>query len=148
MGIEFNVAAKAKVAEADPDEDVVEVPIDGKVYHARRPTTAQSALLSSSLSKGDIGEVYTLIEAMMGRDARRHVERLVWNRQIEFGDLVGGTDQNPDGGLIDMVFAEFAGRPTVPSTDSSPSRAAGGRRSTGRSPGRGSTGSTSPSTDS
>ena len=88
-----------------------------------------------------------LAQSIMGLPARKHLERLIWERRIDFGDIMGGTEQNPEG-LISSIIAEFAGRPTEPSTDSSPSQAPGGRKSTGRAPGKGSTRSTSPSTDS
>lgn len=153
--IEFNVAAKA--AEMDGDEAVVEVPIDGVVYYARRPTVAQIALLNTTMV-GDgtdvrLGAAFDLLESMLGPAARHHLERLAWNRLIDFDDLVGGSEENPEGGLIDQIFEEFQNkdlveRPTQPSAASSSSQASGGRKSTGRSPGKGSTRSPSPSTDS
>lgn len=146
MPIGFAVAAKA--SETPQDEDVVEVPIDDVIYFARRPTTAMGALLTDALQSGQLGTVYKLIEGLLGEDARKHVERLVWARRVDFDDLIGGSEQNPEGGLIDQIFAEFAGHPTEPSTASSASPRTGGRRSQGRSPGKGSTRSTSPSTDS
>jgi hypothetical protein len=150
MGINFNVAAEAH--EAAKDEQVVEVPIDGTVYLARRPTTAQAALLSMAMATTDgaarLASVFRLIEGLLGEEALGAVQNLVWARRIDFGDLIGGSEENPDGGLVDQIFAEFSKFPTEPSTDSSSSRTAGGRRSTGRSPGKGSIRSTSPSTDS
>lgn len=146
MGIAFKAAAEAY--ELGEDEDVIEVPIEGVVYTARRPTVAQASLM---LSGGDLLIAFKLIEGIMGRKARDHIERLVWERKIDLDDLIssGGTEQNPDGGLIPQIIEEFAkSRPTPPSTDSSPSQTTGGRRSTGRSPGKGSTLLTSPSTDS
>lgn len=153
MALAFKVAAEA--ADISEDEDVVEVPIDDMVYVARRPTTAQGMLLGAALSHG--GEerntiIFDLISALMGPEALAHVKKLILARRIDFDDLLGGgSDENPDGGLIDMIFAEFAAsddRPTQPSAASSSSRAAGGRKSTGRSPGKGSTRTTSRSTGS
>lgn len=147
--IEFNVAAAA--SEAEEDEDVLEVPIDDVVYKARRPTLAQGALLNSTLGGTGISRLaaaFKLIEGLLGTAAREHVERLVWERRLDFGDLIGGTDENPDGGLIDLIFEGFAERPTQPSDDSSPSQEPVGRRSTGRSQGKGSTRSPSRSTGS
>ena len=145
--IEFNVAAKAAVEKPGEDEDVVEVPIEDVVYQARRPTAAQVALIYASSGDTYAQTVMNLAQSIMGLAARKHLERLIWERRIDFGDIMGGTEQNPEG-LISSIIAEFAGRPTEPSTDSSPSQAPGGRRSTGRAPGKGSTRSTSPSTDS
>lgn len=145
--IEFNVAAKAAAAEVGEDEDVVEVPIDGVTYTARRPTAAQVGLLYTEGGDSFAEKSMKLVAAMLGPDARKHLERLIWERRIGFDDIMGGTEENPKG-LVSAILAEFAGRPTEPSTDSSESQPRGGRKSTGRAPGRGSTRSTSPSTDS
>lgn len=145
--LEFNVAAEA--AEVAEDEDIVEVPINGKVFQARRPTVAMGALLNANLNSTGpdrLTVVFRLVEGFMGPEAREEIEALIWDRKIDYGDLIGGSEQNPEGGLIDRLFEAFAERPTTPSTGSSPSQAAGGRRSTGRSPGKGSTRSPSPST--
>jgi hypothetical protein len=145
--IEFNVAAEA--AGLAEDEDVFEVPIEDEVYIARRPTTAQGALLNVALSGTGVSRlsaVFSLLEGLIGEEGRAHIERLVWERRVDLDDLVGGSEQNPEGGLIDQIFEAFSERPSQPSTDSSSSRATGGRRSTGRSPGKGSTRSPSPST--
>ena len=146
--IEFNVAAKAAAAEPGEDEDVVEVPIDGVTYIARRPTAAQVALLYASADDSTYAEgVMKMVESMLGEEARKHIERLIWQRRIDFNDIMGGTEANPKG-LVSAIIAEFAGRPTEPSTDSSESQPRGGRKSTGRAPGKGSTSSRSASTDS
>jgi len=148
--IEFAVAAKA--AEVGEDEEVLKVPIDGVEYIVRKPTVGMGALLNVALASGDtierLGAIYEMLEGMIGEEGRQHVERLIWARRLDIDDLIGGSEQNPKGGLIDQIFAEFSERPTPPSATSSSSRAAGGRRSTGRSPGKGSTRSASPSTDS
>ncbi len=149
MGISFHAAAKA--AEVGENEDVVEVPIDGKVYLARRPTVAQSTLLNIALAgqrQERLVAVFQIVDALLGNEARQIIERMIWERRIDFPDLIGGSDQNPEGGLIDQIFAEFAARPTEPSTDSSSSQTPGGRTSTGRSPGKGSIPSPSRSSNS
>jgi hypothetical protein len=138
--IEFSVAAREQTVQED--EDVVEVPIDGKVYLARRLTMAQSALLNEALNGSGSGRVratFDLIQGFMGPEALEHIERLIWERRIDFNDLLGGgSEQNPGGGLIDQIIEQFSARPTQPSTASSPSPVSGGRRSTGRSRGKGS----------
>ena len=147
--IEFKVAALADAQKVGDDEEVLEVPIEDKIYYARRPTAAQTGLLAVGVSDGRtyVGAVLDMVEILLGADGLAHIKRLMRNRQIELADIFGGTEQNPKG-LISEIIAEFAGRPTEPSTDSRSSQPTGGRRSTGRSPGKGSTRSSSPSTDS
>lgn len=149
MGISFEVAAKA--SEVEEGEDVVDVPIEGVVYKARRPTVAQSALLSASFTGTGVARlnaIFDTIQALMGDEAVAHVKRLVWARRIDLDDLYGGSEKNPNGGLVDQIIAEFANRPTEPSTDSSEQPDESGRRFRGRSAGRGSTLSVSESTSS
>ena len=55
MSIEFFAAARA--AELSEEEDVVKVTIEGEEYDARRPTTAQIALIVATGGK-DIGVVF------------------------------------------------------------------------------------------
>lgn len=146
--IEFKTAANK--AETPEDEDYVEVPIDGEVYHARTPSAGQMALFAAAFADdlpGQAQAIFDMLEAMMGEEATRHIKQLLKDRSIDMGDLYGGgTELNPDAGLIDSIMEELAGRPTQPSTASSRSQASGGRKSTGRSPGKGSTRSGSPST--
>jgi hypothetical protein len=148
--LEFAAAATAH--EAGEDEDVVEVGLAGRTLIARRPTTAQSVLFSSMQMDGDGGKrasgMFTMLDILFNPSDRAYIKNLILERKLDFDDLIGGSEQNPDGGIIDSILAEFGARPTQPSTDSSPSRAAGGRKSTGRAPGKGSTRSTSRSTDS
>lgn len=136
--IEFAVAAEA--AEVDEDEDIVEVEIDGVKYTARRPTTAQSALLAVALTQTGterLSAIFNIAEALLGTEGREHIERLVWARRIDLDDLIGGNEKHAEG-LLDSIFSEFSERPTQPSADSASSQPVGGRKSTGRSPGKGS----------
>lgn len=144
--LEFKVAALAEVKEAGDEEDVVEVPIEDEVYVVRRPTTAQIGLWTTGMhTTAQIA--FEAIETLLGKKGLDHIKRLIRNRQVDMDDLIGGSERNPDG-LIGGILEEFAGRPTEPSTASTKSQPSGGRRSTGRSPGKGSTRSSSPSTDS
>jgi hypothetical protein len=140
MPINFHVAAEA--SEPSADEKVVEVPIGDRVFIARRPTIAQTALLNLGLTAPDISDrivaVFKLTEAIIGTEARDLIEELFWARRIDITDMVGGSEQNKDGGLLDQIFAEFAGFPTEPSTASSASRNGTGRKSGARRPGPGS----------
>lgn len=144
-------AAAAAASEVDENEDIVEVNLFGLNVEARRLTTAQTALISAARAQGggeQVNAIFGAIQDMFGTEALAHVKRLIHDRRIDLGDLLGGgTELNPDHGVVDAVIAAFsAGRPTRPSTASSSSRATAGPRSTGRSPGKGSTRSASPST--
>lgn len=142
-------AAAAEASEAGEDEDVVEVNVAGKEYLARRPSTAQYAKFIAA-QNGDGADqtaaLFNMVRAILGEDGYQHISRLIDKRAIDMDDLYGGSGQNPDGGIIDRIMGEFGARPTQPSTASSSSQGGTGRRSTGRSPGKGSTRSTSPST--
>lgn len=136
MSIEFFAAAKT--AELGPDEDYITITIEGEDYQARRPTTAQLALVVATGGK-DIGVIYRVLGSILPEDAVIAIEGMVWDRRIDLGDLFGGSEQNPKG-LLGQIVEEFReGNPTQPSTGSSKSRPTGGQRSTGRSPGAGST---------
>lgn len=147
--IEFVVAAES--AEIGEDEEVVKVPIEDKVYLARRPTVAQTAFLALTI-QGDgvtkLSATFQILESLIGAEGVNHIQRLVLERRIDIDDLVGGSKKNKVG-LVDSIFKEFTkGRPTQPSSISSSSPGTTGRKSTGRSPGKGSTHSPSPSTGS
>lgn len=148
--IQFTTDAKA--SELKPDEDVVDVPIEGFVYKARRPTPSQAAMITGVLRSGgmmDVTVILDILEALLGTTARNHLYKLLMQRKVEIEDLFGGgTELNPGQGLIEQIIEEFTNRPSEPSIDSSASPETDGRRSTGRSPGPGSTLSPSPSTDS
>jgi hypothetical protein len=146
-------AAAAAASEIPEDEDVLEVNLFGLEVVARRLTPGQSALMFAARARGGgaaMDGVFQGIADMFGEPARKHVEKLIHDRRIDLADLLGGgTDLNPDHGVIDAVMEYFSdGHPTPSSTASSPSRARGGARSTGRSPGKGSTRSASPSASS
>lgn len=149
--IEF--AASAAASEIPEDEDVLEVNLFGMPVVARRLTGAQSALMLAARARGGahaMNGIFQGISDMFGEDARMHVERLIHERRIDLEDLLGGgTELNPDHGVIDAVTEYFAdGHPTQSSTASSRSQGRGGARSTGRSPGKGSTRGGSPSASS
>lgn len=146
----INFAMAAEASEMDPDEDVVEVPIGDKVYYARRPTVAQTAYLENATRTRNLGVVFKMLHSLIGGEATRILEDAILDRRIDFGDILGGgTKLNPDKGLIDQIFEEFKlQHPTKPSSDSAESPRDTGRKSTRRSPGKGSTRSASTSTDS
>ena len=153
MGIEFNVAAKAKEAEKqredgveEPEGDYIEVPIEDVVYRATRPLPGQVTMLTVASASTMPRMLMQLIQDIMGIEARLHIERLLWAGRIDINDLWLGSEQNPEGGLVLSIIREFSGRPTEPSTASADSQQSGGRKSTARARGKGSTSSTSDST--
>jgi hypothetical protein len=149
---EFKVAAQAARS-----EDVVEVtfPEPFGVLNAHRPTTAQAEILGSQLrSNSTLAalEFVRIIFAERGDEVVDWLRGLLLDGKIDREDLIGGWGQNEEGkneqGLLDGIIRQFSGRPTEPSTGSSRSQSAGGRRSTARTPGPGSIPSDSPSTGS
>lgn len=150
---EFNIAAKDAAGE---DEEVLEIPFGERTLLAKRPTAGQIALFydraasdptTDEPDNGPVGAVFNFLRGVLAEGDVPYLKKLISDGSIDFDLLLGGDDKN-DRGLVDAIMEEWAGRPTGPSSDSSPSREATGRRSTGRSPGKGSTRSASPSTDS
>lgn len=148
---EFKVAAKRATSD---EEEVLEIPFGERVLTARRPTVGQLALFydraamppsASEPDNGPVAAVFGLLRGILGDGDVPYLRGLLSAGAIEFGTLFGGDDEN-ESGLADAILAEWAGRPTEPSSDSSPSPAKTGRPSTGRTPGKGSTRSTSRST--
>lgn len=150
MGIEFKVAAAA----ARGDDDVVEVtfPEPIGVVKAKRLTTAQAEIMGTELRLRPTVTALKIAAISMGTEVADYLEALLLDGVIDQPDLIGGWGENDEGkneeGLIDSLIRQFTGRPTGPSTGSSTSQTAGGRRSTARTPGKGSTRSASRSTGS
>lgn len=148
MGIEFKIAAAA----ARADAEVIEINLgDFGTVEARRPTTAQAQILGADMQQmGTVNAALAFIEMLVSKEAAEYLRGLIRQGVIDREDLVGGWGENDEGlneeGLVDQIIKGFTGRPTAPSTGSSRSQTAGGRRSTGRTPGKGSTRSPSPST--
>ncbi|MGO1566465.1 MAG: hypothetical protein ACTHXC_00445 [Brachybacterium sp.] len=130
------------------DEESGEVTFsEGYTFH--KPSDSRLILMSSAFGSAgrteDAGsEVVATIRAMVDKEdwrkLRRRIEGEVEGGLIEFEDLMDIFGQ-----LMD-VWAE--GFPTPPSSDSSTASPETGGRSTGRSRGKASTRSTSPSKDS
>lgn len=150
MGIEFHIAAAAERG----DEDVIEVDFGGDlgVREAKRITTAQAELLAAQIRQYPTLGALEMIRASMGDEVAEHLRELLLAGIIDRNDLIGGWGENDEGkneiGLLDQIIRGFTGRPTAPSTGSSRSQSTGGRRSTVRTPGKGSIQSSSRSTGS
>lgn len=150
---EFKVAAKRATKE---EEEVLEIPFGERTLTAKRPTSGQIALFYSRIASeatidepdnGPVAAVFGLLGGILGEGDLPYLKKLLGGGAIEFSTLFGGDDDN-EMGLADAIIKEWSGRPTEPSTPSGSSPESTGRRSTGRAPGKGSTRSTSRSTDS
>lgn len=149
----FKVAAK-RAEKKDDEVEVIEIPFGERTLIATLPTPGQAALFYSRLvaenneeetDNGVINAVFGLLRGVLAEGDVPYLKGLLADSLITFGTLFGGDEDN-EKGLVDAILAEAAGRPTSPSSDSSPSPKSTGRPSTGRSPGKGSTRSTSRST--
>lgn len=147
--ISFNIAAEA-APQVVSDKTVTAV-INGVEYEARPFSAGQLAMLNVDIASGSMSQqtngLLHFIEIVLGEEVRDIIADALRVGTIDMEDVLGGSEQNPDG-LIGAIVSEFSGRPTKPSSGSSSKPQPGGRRSTGRAPGKGSTRSSSAPTDS
>jgi len=151
---EFKVASKRAAQE---DDEVIEIPFGDRTLISKIPTPGQSALFYARLvspateeerDNGPVNAVFGLLRSILADGDVPYLKQLLGEGRIEFSTLFGGDDENPSG-LVEELLRQASGRPTEPSSDSSPSQKSTGRPSTGRTPGKGSIRSkASPSTDS
>lgn len=145
-------AAKAE----DPNQDlVIEIPFPTRTLIARPPTPAETSMFnlrSNGLAperdpfNGFIPGLFKLLDDILAEGDVEYLKQLIAEGKITIGTLFGGDEKNAKG-LVNVILAEASGRPTQPSSDSSPSPDSSGPRSTGRAPSKKAS-STSPSTDS
>jgi hypothetical protein len=138
---EFKAAARAS---EDEEEKVLEFAIGEQEFRSKIPSTARTAMFIAAMtdeaSTGEaVGAIFAFLKDMLLDDGYRRIRKLITDEVIDLGTLTGGGDENDDG-IIDWIISQASdNRPTPPSADSSSSPETGGRRSTGRSPGKGST---------
>lgn len=143
----FHAAAKTQ---EDPEEKILEFAIGDQEFRSKLPSTARVAMFVASMAdEATIAEstaaIFSFLKDLLLDDGYRRLRKLISDDVIDMGTLTGGGEED-DEGIIDWIISQAADeRPTRPSADSSSSQATGGRRSTGRSPGKGSTLSPSPS---
>ncbi len=171
---EFKVAA-AKAANPK-DLELLDIPFGERVLYVKRPTPGQLAMFPNKARRSTVFiAAMDLLEQMLVTDVKLinealkgevdddgnprpeataenvgtiyYLERLIEDGVVNDGIIFGGDDDNKQG-LVEAIIAEWAGRPTVPSSASSSSRSGSGRPSTGRARGKGSTSGDSTSTDS
>lgn len=140
---EFATASEEAVAEEEGEPEYVEFSfnIDGTkhTFQASRPSPGLINVLFSTRGSGEgTRYVWRFLRKVLVGDGYARMTELVAEDKIKPGLLFGGDELN-DSGIVDYIVTEFAGRPTRSSLDSSPSPNSAGVRSTGRSPGKGST---------
>lgn len=154
--LEFATAAQAAVHEetAQGEEQLLEFTVAGEKFAARRPTPGQVNILFSARAGESTRILWDIFRQILvdvpeideegnelplrGPDSYERLRKLVWEGKITPALLFGGDELNSRG-ILDGIIAEFAGRPTESSTGSAASPRSTGRKSTGRSPGKGST---------
>lgn len=135
--------------DADPDE-IIEFALGPNEFRARKPTADQIATLTLLPPGG--GEValsravISFMDGILLDDGATRLHSLMARGVVTTSLLVNGGERN-ETGVIPAIIEMVTGNPTQSSTDSSTSPTSGGKKSTGRSPGKGSTLSDSPSTD-
>jgi len=136
---EFKAAAKA--AAGGEDEKVLEFKLGDQEFVADKASTAQIALVIASMEDGGgamVSSVFRFLKGVLHDDGYPRLRNLIASGVVPFGLLVGGDDDNEDG-IVDWIIEKSSDeRPTKQPADYLPSQAAGGQRSTGRSPGKGS----------
>lgn len=129
-------AAKGRVMQYIPVE------VGGVEYEFRKPTTAQFLIYATAFNEAQ-DDALLLLPALKKFLKRTSVSEEqfeeLWER-IEEGEIDIDEILLNEGSVLMMMGEEMGGRPTGPSeessSDSSPKT---GKRSTGRSPGKGST---------
>ncbi|QIG59044.1 tail assembly chaperone [Microbacterium phage RubyRalph] len=145
MKMSFEVAAKQQIEEEENEikgEPWFEFSLLGQDFVVpEKPSTARAAALLAGLADGDavffrstISFLENIIEDGRGRMIRKMLER----DEIPFEIIWGGDELNPKG-IVDTIIELASANPTDGRGDSSNSQPATGKRSTGRSPGKGST---------
>lgn len=137
---EFLTAAKEAVGE----DEVLEIPLDGVIYRAYRPTDGQFAFVMATTGRHAsdedqvAGQVNFFLSLFEKEDSDALARRLL-DRTDPFGlDMMGE--------MITAMMEEWTGRPTQRSSASTRSPRTAGQKSTRRTPTPIS--SASPSTDS
>jgi len=126
---EFLTAAKEVV---EGEDEVLEVPIDGEIYRAYKPTDGQYAFVMATTGKHAstqdqiAGQVNFFLALFEQEDADTLARRLL-DRNDPFG-LETVTE------IFAAMMEEWSGRPTKSSSASSQSPRTTGRKSTPRTP--------------
>lgn len=104
-----------------------------------RPSTSQNIVVVAALAEGGaqmIRAIFAYLDNILAGDGGRRIRRMLERKQITFDLLYGGDELNEEG-IVDRIMALASENPTVAPTGSSNSPNGTGKRSTGRSPGKG-----------
>lgn len=135
-------SVKEQTEEDGPQEPWLEFGLLGQTFTITdKPTMGQGAAVLGAMASGSaesVRGVLTFLDNVLDDTGGLRIRRMLERGQIEFELLWGGDDQNEEG-IVDYIIGEASEGPTQGATDSSPSQPTTGKKSTGRSPGKGST---------
>lgn len=143
----FQLAVKSQVeregaeVEAEPEDYPLEFTLGPHEMKYRLPSQAQISLLIGTSNLGGaaaLGAGYRFLRGTLDRRSYNVLLTLIEDGQISDDMLFGGEGENEEG-IVDWLIEQASERPTDPPTGSSGSSQPGGKKSTGRSPGKGST---------
>lgn len=135
--------ANAKPTEDLPDDlEVIELDLGEHHFRVRKPTTDQMlglTLIGRNVTQRTLlTHALSFMEGIMLDGKYQEFLDMVIAGTITSSLLIGGDDRNEQGIVQGIIQAAAKGNPTKPSTDSATSQKNGGKRSTGRAPGKGS----------
>lgn len=108
---------------------------------AKAPKPGQCAAVLGALAGGTAAGTRGVLEFLrnvLDGSGGNVIRQMLERGQIEFNLLIGGDDDNKEG-IVDWIISEASAGPPQGPTGSSSSQPTSGKRSTGRSPGKGST---------
>lgn len=138
----FQLAAKNHVEGEDVEEErILEFTLGKEEFQSKLATSGQISLMFASLGMGEvagISGIYKFLRGVLVGNGYKRLTGMVERGEIEFDLLFGGDGLN-DMTIVEWIIEESGDRPTQSPAGSSGSQSNGGKRSTGRSPGKGST---------
>lgn len=136
---QINEEERAAQAEKEP---WFEFSLLGQDYVVReKPARTKNIVLLAALADGGpefYAGVLNFLESIIEGGRGRMIRKLLASGAIEFELLWGGDEQNPHG-IVDTIISRSTENPTDEPSGSSTSPSSTSKRSTGRSPGKGST---------
>lgn len=134
-------AEEEESEETPPAEELIEFTIGEHEFTARRPTEGQVLVFVATGGLGgtqSLTAAFRFLRGVLDNGSYALLLSLVESGEIDSGLLIGGDDVNEEG-IVEKLIEQASARPTGARSDSSSSSKTGGKKSTGRSPGKGST---------